>query len=176
MLYADVTAILTQSWRTDALLHRLTHATSVLLRCFTRWKLQVNIQKTEAILFTRRLPVPPAPPQFQHTVIPWNAQVRYLGLLLDPKLLFTRHINSVTHKANGIFLQLFPLLARNSALSIPNKITLYNLSALYSHMLPLFGTTHLLPTTSDFRFYSPNVSALLATTPGAPLSHVFMPH
>jgi len=37
-LYADHTAILTQSWRTDTIVHRLTHATSVLLRYFTRWK------------------------------------------------------------------------------------------------------------------------------------------
>jgi len=51
-LYADDTAILTQSWRTDTILHRLTHATSILLCYFTRWKLQVNIHKTEAILFT----------------------------------------------------------------------------------------------------------------------------
>jgi len=126
-LYANNTAILTQSWRTDTILHQLTHATSVLLRCFTRWKLEVNIHKTEAILFTRRRPVPPAPLHFQHTIIPWNAQVRYLGLLLDPKLLFTRHITSVIHKATGIFLQLFPLLARDSTLFIPNKITLYEL-------------------------------------------------
>jgi hypothetical protein len=51
-LYADDTAILTQSRRTDTILHRLTHATSILLCYFTRWKLQVNIHKTEAILFT----------------------------------------------------------------------------------------------------------------------------
>ena len=125
-LYADDTAILAQSWRTDTIIHRHTHATSVLLRCFTRWKLQVNVHKTEVILFTRRRPVPTAPLHFQHTVIPWNSQVRYLGILLDPKLLFTRHLTSVTHKATGIFLQLF-LLARDSTLSIPNKITLYKL-------------------------------------------------
>jgi len=45
-LYTDDTAILTQSWRTDTIVHRLTHATSVLFRYFTRWKLQVNIHKT----------------------------------------------------------------------------------------------------------------------------------
>jgi len=67
-LYANDTAILTQSWGTDTILHRLTHAMSVLLRYFTRWKLQVNIHKTEAILFTRCHPVPPAPLHFQHTV------------------------------------------------------------------------------------------------------------
>jgi hypothetical protein len=83
------------------------HVTSVLLRYFIRWKLQVNIHKIEAIFFTRRCPVPPAPLLFQHTVIPWNSQARYLGLLLDPKFLFTRHLTSVTHKATGIFLQFF---------------------------------------------------------------------
>jgi len=126
-LYAVDTVILTQSWQTDTIVHQLTHATSVLLRYFTRWKLQVNIHKTEAILFTRRHPVSTTPLHFQHTIIPWNSQVRYLGLLLDPKLLFTKHLTSVTHKATSIFLQLFPLLARDSKLSIPNKITLYKL-------------------------------------------------
>jgi len=63
-LYAYDTAILAQSWRTDNIIHRLTHPTSVLLRYFTSWKLQVNIHKTEAILFTRRRPVPPAPLHF----------------------------------------------------------------------------------------------------------------
>jgi hypothetical protein len=125
VIYADDTAILTQSWRTDTILHRLTHTTSVLLRYFTRWKLQVNIHKTEAILFTRGRPIPPAPLHFQRAVIPCNTQVRYLGLLLDSKLLFTRHLTSVIHKTTGIFLQIFPLLARDSTLSIPNKLTLY---------------------------------------------------
>jgi hypothetical protein len=68
---------------------------------FTRWKLQVNIHKTEAIFFTRCHSVPPVPLHFQHTVIPWNLQVRYLGLLLDPKFLFTRHLTSVTHNATA---------------------------------------------------------------------------
>ena len=38
-----------------------------------------------------------------------------------------RRITSVTHKAIGTFLQLFPLLARDSTLTIPNKRTLYKL-------------------------------------------------
>ena len=63
-LHADDTAILTQSWRTDTIFHRLTHATSVLLRYFTKWKIQVNIHKTEAILFTRRQPIPPSTSSF----------------------------------------------------------------------------------------------------------------
>jgi hypothetical protein len=99
----------------------------MLLRSFTKWKLQVNIHKTEAILFTRRRPNAPAPLHFQHTIVPWKSHVRYLGLSLDSKLLFTKHITSVTHKATGTFLQLFSLLARDSTLTIPNKLTLYKL-------------------------------------------------
>jgi len=115
----------------------------VLLRYFTRWKLQVNIHKTEAILFTQRHPDPPAPFHFQRTRIPWNPQVRYLSLLLDSKLLFMRHLNSVIHKATSTFLQLFPLLARDSTLSIPNKITLYKLCicSILTYAAPVWSNT-----------------------------------
>ena len=126
-LYADDTAIITQSWRTDTIVHRLTNAMSMLLRYFSKWKLQVNTHKTEAILFTRRRPIAPAPLCFHSSVVPWKSQVRYLGLILDSKLLFTKHINSVTHKATGTFLQLFPLLARDSTLTTHNKLILYKL-------------------------------------------------
>ena len=88
-LYADDTAILAQSWRVDTIVNRFTHATSMLLRYFTKWKLPVNIHKTEANLSTRRRPTAPAPLDFQHTIVPWKSHVRYLGLTLDSKLLLT---------------------------------------------------------------------------------------
>ena len=145
-LYADYTAFLAQSCRTDSILHRLNHATSVLLRYFARWKFQINIHKTEGILFTRRRPVPPAPLHFLHTVIPWNSQVRYLGLLLNSKLLFTSYITSAIHKATRP-----PVSSSISSLSshaiqhcpfpIKSHISIY-LSALYSHTLLLFAATH----------------------------------
>jgi len=76
---------------------------------------------------TKRRPAIPCPLQFQHTAIPWNPHIRYLGLVLDSKLLFTKHIHSVIHKATGTFLKVFPLLARNSTLSPHNELTLYKL-------------------------------------------------
>jgi hypothetical protein len=122
VLYADDTAVLAQSWQTDTIVNRLTRATTILLWYFTKWKLRVNVHKTEIILFTHRRPATPAPFRFQQALIPRSSQVRYLGLVLDPKLLFTKHLASVVHKAYGILLQLFPLLARDSTLtlSVPN--------------------------------------------------------
>jgi hypothetical protein len=64
---------------------------------------------------------------FQHTVFPWSPRIRYLGLELDPKLLSTKHLLSAKHKATDVFLKLFPLLARDSTLSLHNELTLYKL-------------------------------------------------
>ena len=61
-------------------------------RYFTKWKLRANINKTQAILCTKHRPAFPLPLQFQHTAIPWNPHIRYLGLVLDSKLLFTKHL------------------------------------------------------------------------------------
>jgi hypothetical protein len=81
-------------------------------RYFTKWELRVNVNKTEAILFTKRRPAAPPLSQFQHTAIPWSPHIRYLGLVLDSKLLFTKHLHKVTCKATGVFLQPFPPPAR----------------------------------------------------------------
>jgi len=47
------------------------------------------------------------------------------------------------HKAIGIFLQLFPLLAPDSMLSIPNKITLYKLfiHSVLTYAAPVWSNT-----------------------------------
>jgi hypothetical protein len=99
----------------------------VLQKYFTKWKLQVNINKTVAILFTKRRPPTPSSIRFHLTEIPCSPHIKCLGLELDSKLLFTKHLNTVTHKATGVLLSLFPLHARDSTLSSHNKLTLYKL-------------------------------------------------
>jgi len=59
--------------------------------------------------------------------VPWVSSVRYLSLVLDSKLLFTRHLHTVANEARGVFCNIFSLLARDSALSQSNKLTLYKL-------------------------------------------------
>jgi len=107
---------------------------SQLLRYFNKWKLRVNVSKTELILFTKRRPLDPQPLQFHNVTIPWSHTVKYLGLLLDSKQLFTKHLQTVLHKATGTLLRIFPLLARDSPLTIPNKILLYRLLKFHDHI------------------------------------------
>jgi len=63
--------------------------------------------------------------------------------VLDHKLLFTRHITSVTHKASGTLLQLFPLLARDSTLALSNKLTLFKLfiRSILTYAAPVWSNT-----------------------------------
>ena len=92
------------------------------------------------------------------------------------QILFTRYLTSVKRKATGIFLQLFP-----SSHAIQHYPSLINspctnyVFALYSHTPPLFGKIHHSTIIADYKFHSPNVSALLATSPGTPPYRVFIP-
>jgi hypothetical protein len=119
-LYADDIAILSQSWRPKTIIRRLNSTLSQRLRYFHKWKLRVNVSKTKLILFTKRRSPYPQPLQFHNVTIPWPNTVKDLGLLLDSKLLFTNHLQTVLHKATGTLLKVFPLLARDSPLTIPN--------------------------------------------------------
>jgi len=142
-LYADDTAVLTQSWRPDTIHRRLTHASTLLLKYFSRWKLQVNTHKTEIILFTRRRPMTPPPFRCQQAVIPRAPQVKYLGVLLDSKLLFSNHIKTTSQKALGVLCKLFPLLARDSTLPVTTKLALYKLTirSILTYAAPVWSST-----------------------------------
>jgi hypothetical protein len=69
----------------------------------------------------------PGPYSNQYSFVPWASAVRYLGLVLDSKLLSTWHLYTVANKATGVFCNIFPLLAEHSALSQSNKLTLSEL-------------------------------------------------
>ena len=104
----------------------------------------------------------------------YHVHIRYLGLVLDSKLLFTKHVHSVIHKVTGTFLKLFPLLARDSTLSLPNKLTLYKLPIRpVLTYAALFGAIHRLPTIVNFKFFNPNVFESLVITPEVPLSYTY---
>jgi len=144
-LYADDIAILSQFWRIDTISRRLNSTIVLLLRYLKKWKLQVNVPKTELILFTKRRPLQPKPLQIHNTTLPWSITVKYLGLRLDSKLLSTKHIQSILHTALGTTLKIFPLLSRDSQLTISNKTLLYKLllRSMITYAAPVWCCTSL---------------------------------
>ena len=126
-LYADDTALLSQFWRPDTIPRRLSTAITTLHKYFTTCKLRLKKNKTEALLYSKCRPPLRGPNQFQDNFGPWTSTVRCLVLVLDSKLLFSRHLHTVANKATGASCNIIPLLARDSALTQTNKLTLYKL-------------------------------------------------
>jgi hypothetical protein len=88
-------------------------------------------------------PCLPDPVKLDNASVHSASDVTYLGLLLDPKLLYTKHLRTVSNKATGTFCNIFPLLNQNSTLSQTSTLTLYKLliRSLLTHAAPVCNTT-----------------------------------
>ena len=124
-LYADDTAILASSRNAGIISNRLQTAADSLEDWYTDWRISVNPEKSAAVLFQKRRLQPGPNITMFGRPIPWTNQVSYLGLLLDSKLTWRQHISSVVGKTSGAITALYPMLCRNSKLSLDNKLLLY---------------------------------------------------
>lgn len=56
-----------------------------------KWRLRLNIAKTEVILFGTSINNPDKKLPISNVTINWVSEVKYLGILLDKKLTFNAH-------------------------------------------------------------------------------------
>lgn len=125
--YADDTAIYTNSKLSNTLIRRLQNALNKISDYLTKWKIKINTQKTQAIIFPfnrsyRRTPT--IDMQFQNNNIEITNEVKYLGVTLDKKLNFKSHIENTKMKTIKCMYSLYPML-KSTRLSIKNKNILY---------------------------------------------------
>lgn len=95
---------------------------------FERWKIKLNEGKTEAIYFTKRRAarfLPGSDLNLNPAPIKWSKCIKYLGLLLDDKLTFKRHIEYAVDKTQKYMRILYSLIHRRSKLNILNKILIF---------------------------------------------------
>jgi hypothetical protein len=84
-IFADDTAISVSSKYLATIINNLTDATDTLQKYFTKWKIKLNEQKTQAIFYTRRRKneIPTQPLNVFNATINWEINVKYLGMYLD---------------------------------------------------------------------------------------------
>ena len=94
---------------------------------FAKWRIVINVNKTESILFSRLKQESRDKYKIalNNTDLPWSNQCKYLGVILDQGFTFQQHITSTRNKFRVARNKLFPLIARNSSLSIKNKMLIY---------------------------------------------------
>ena len=127
-LFADDTAPYYRHKEIPTLVCHLQRALEDLLLFFRRWRLKINAQKTEPILFSRRNTAALADHKIRIDGAPldWKQQARFLGVHLDKRLNLKAHLQHVKRCARGATAIIYPLINKRSQLSTPLKVQLAN--------------------------------------------------
>jgi hypothetical protein len=148
-IYADDTALLSsiKNYELSELIKRMEIGLKEIESHFLSWKIKLNSAKTETILFTQstimRRESNTQKIMFNGNALEWLPKVKYLGVVLDAKLLMKQNIDNnivKARKASGI---LFPLLKKNSSVALKSKITLYRsyIRPILTYACPVFANT-----------------------------------
>lgn len=127
-LYADDMAIMVKGKLSNAIVHKLEKSLGKCAKFYKKWKIRINTDKTQAILFPfnkSRKRNPSIPLRHENKNIPFDNSVKYLGVYLDKKLIFKKHIENATDKAMKCFRALYPLISKRSKLNVDNKLAVY---------------------------------------------------
>ncbi|CAF4826717.1 unnamed protein product [Pieris macdunnoughi] len=132
--YADDIAILISGNFESTLCDLMRRAFKVIERWCNKHELSVNPSKTELILFTnRRVLGPYKLPKLFNTKLILKYEIKYLGVILDSKLLWNKHLEHKLNKATIAFYQCKKMLGVKWGLS--PKITLWIYTAIIRPML-----------------------------------------
>ena len=124
-IYADDTAILTRSKHPQLATQYLQETVDLIEDWCTTWLIKVNPEKSAALLITRRHVHPSGHVRMFGREIPWEHQVKYLGVILDTRLSFNEHVDHALKKGKMVLANLSSLLCSRSKMSIQNKLILY---------------------------------------------------
>ena len=123
--YADDTAILCTRKRPHTVFNILQNYLKIYENWLKKWRITVNSSKSAAIFFTNQNFTPNNNLILNNEPIPWETSYKYLGMHLDSKLMWQKHISESLDKAEKAMYSLDNLLARKSRLSLKNKLLLY---------------------------------------------------
>lgn len=123
-LYADDTAIMTHSHNENqARIYTQRHL-NVITQYFRKWKLKVNEDKTQTITLTKKTKQPTETNKIKINGIEIDetTEVKYLGVTLDKRLTFRKHIRETRKKAAAARQLILPYI--NFHTPMPKKLKL----------------------------------------------------
>ena len=122
--YADDTAFFTVSQRLNLCHSYLQEQLNAYQQWATRWRLQINAEKSVAVLYSKRRKDDLPPLTYQNKNIPYRTQARYLGITLDRGLTFSKHITEIKSRALRKVSALYTIL-RCAALSHETRVHVF---------------------------------------------------
>lgn len=124
--YADDIAILIGGPFENVLCDLMRSALKIVEQWCVKHELSVNPLKTELIMFTNKRNLGQLRlPKLFNTELSLTSEVKYLGVILDSKLIWNKHLDNKLEKASIIFWQCRRLMGRSWGLSPKITIWLY---------------------------------------------------
>lgn len=142
--FADDTAVLAASHSTSSIINKLQKLSDRICRYFKQWRIRINPDKSESMLFTWKIAerhVPQRNIKVNGNDVEWKNNLRYLGVILDPKLTFKAHVEFLISKCNNLIKLLYPIIHRKSKITCSNKLLLFKtiFRPSYSYASPVWS-------------------------------------
>ena len=138
--FADDTAVLATHTDPETATHRLQTALSDIQQWLTKWRMKANETKSTHVTFTlKRSSCPPA--QLNSTYLTQPNDVKYLGIHLDRRLTWHKHITTKRKHLDLQLRKLYWILGRKSQLTLENKLLVYKaiLKPIWTYGIQLWG-------------------------------------
>lgn len=140
--FADDTAILTSHNIPETASKELQNHLKKIEDWMTKWRIKVNENKSTHVTFT--LNKRTCPPVVLNDInIPQQTKVKYLGMHLDRRLTWKKHIEAKRNQIKMTFSKMYWLMGRKSQLSLDNKVLLYKviIRPIWTYGIQLWGST-----------------------------------
>lgn len=139
--FADDTAILATASDPACAANKVQQVLNNIETWLKKWKVRINEDKSTHVTFTMRPGMCPNVTLYGR-IIPQASEVKYLGIHLDRRLTWKRHIQMKRKQLNIKFRRMYWLLGRTSSLSTENKLLLYKsiLKPVWTYGVQLWGT------------------------------------
>lgn len=123
-LFADDTAVIANSGSHKLLEHKINEHYGMLSSYFHKWKIKINSNKTELLLVNHNRKKITLKLTNNNLNIVSQNEAKYLGVIIDSKLSFTKHIAAAVNEAKAAMCMLYELI-KNKNVKIKNKILIY---------------------------------------------------
>lgn len=139
--FADDTAILASSKDRNQASQNLQRGLDKIEEWLKKWRIKASASKSTQITFALRVGDCP-PVHLGDTTLPHNESVKYLGMHLDRRLTWKKHLQMKREQLNRTYRGLQWLLGRNSVLSTDNKLLIYKvvLKPIWTYGIQLWGS------------------------------------
>lgn len=138
--YADDTAVLSVDKNHNAASAKLQSHLSLIEKWFNQWRIKANATKSVQVTFTlRRKTCPPV--KIYNKDIPQQDDAKYLGMHLDRRLTWRKHIWTKRKQLDSRLRSMYWLIGRKSQLTDASKMSIYKtiLKPIWIYGIQLWG-------------------------------------